>query len=505
VPSAHPDQLGVNVAPTNQTFYSETSANNVFGGYFYTHILQTDRDYTGADTVRANKCALESRVILDNNDPAFNPIAQIGIGNISIVYSGVNSPSYGTPVAYSGQVYVRQVPTPHSNEYSVMFGVIVAGTYDAPISGGNYWFFDHALHGPSGGPPGRFVGYSLVTNMYSSGGPAYGKAAAICIQTAPGIGPQNVLMKAGASPSGTPATTYPVDIGIHISGYSTGGSLDGFTNGCQLGGYGPVWIDPTLPPPLDSYGGDLGQFARGFVVKKKNAGPSVARLGAYVSEAQGEAGGTIYGLDISDANRASTYAFGNGILGVTGSIRPSAGFGNARVPLWCGSGPGTAIANTTTPSSIFAGVPTGRGSLTIPANTPRIGHRIITGIYGTYGATGTPTVTCQVKLGSTVVLQGTSGALTAFTGGNWAFDFVYQNAIDFQAVGASGKVIGLARVNFSGGGSIVLTAAGTGSVAPSQVSLDTTPALLYDIVFTWSVAATANTMQYLGGPVQLDG
>ena len=54
-------------------------------------------------------------------------------------------------------------------------------------------------------------------------------------------------------------------------------------------------------------------------------------------------------------------------------------------------------------------------------------------------------------------------------------------------------------------GNAVLIASGTIGLPPAQVSIDTTVSLLFDIIFTWSVAVAGNTIQYLGGPVLLSG
>jgi hypothetical protein len=211
---------------------------------------------------------------------------------------------------------------------------------------------------------------------------------------------------------------------------------------------------------------------------------------------QNVAASSLLGNPTGSAAAPSEITLGSNLAFVGTTLR-------GRVPMWAGSGPGTAIANTVTPSSIFAGVPTALGSLTIPANTLRVGQRIVLGLYGIYGC-ATPTVTVQVKLGSTVILQGTTPALTTTPSNNWHFDFVYQNAIDIQAIGAGGKAIGMARINFASGGTFPLVAAGNGLV-PSQVTIDTTTSLLLDILITWSVAAVGNTMNYLGGAVYLDG
>lgn len=351
--STHVDQLGLNVAPTNQTFYVETSSHSYMSGYFYTHILQTDRDYAGADTIRAGKGGIQARVILDNNDPTWNPVTPIGIGVNAIVYSGVNSPSYGTPIAFSGQVYARQVPTPHSNEYSVLFACIVAGSYDAPISGGNYWFFDNAVHGPSGGQPGILSGYSLVTNNYYNGSPQFGAAVGVCLQTAPKIGPQYALMCQGTNPANVSATTYPWDVGYFISGYSTGGTGDGYTNAVQVGGLPGPWMGTGNT----NYGGDVGQVARGVVVKAKNAGTSVARLGAMVSEGIGEGGGLVFGLDTNDANRVSVFRSASGVLELNGKLCLS----------------GEAASTTATPSNVAGKVPIYTSSGTLIGYLPVYG------------------------------------------------------------------------------------------------------------------------------------
>ena len=98
---------------------------------------------------------------------------------------------------------------------------------------------------------------------------------------------------------------------------------------------GPGW------GPADSYGGDVGQVARGVVVKAKNAGTSVARLGAMVSEGIGEGGGLVFGLDTNDANRVSSSRPASGVLELSGKLCLS----------------GEAASTTATPSNVAGKVP----------------------------------------------------------------------------------------------------------------------------------------------------
>jgi hypothetical protein len=290
--------------------------------------------------------------VIDNNDSSWNPIAVNCCGVSSIIFSGSAGPSYGTPIAFNGQVYVQQVPSTHSNEYSIFFACIIAGSYDNHVSGGNYWFFDHALHGPIG-QPGILSGYSLVTNNYYNGSPTFGAAVGVCLQTAPKIGPQYRYMCQGENAANPSATTYPWDIGYFISGYATGGTGDGYTNAIQVGGLPGPWMGTGST----DYGGDLGQVARGVVVKAKHAGTSVARLGAMVSEGIGEGGGLVFGLDTNDANRVSVFRSASGVLELNGKLCLS----------------GEAASTTATPSTVTGKVPIYTSSGTLIGYLPVYG------------------------------------------------------------------------------------------------------------------------------------
>jgi hypothetical protein len=345
--STHADQIGMNVVPTNQTLSIETSPHCNVGFYVHTHVQQTDRDYTGGDTVRSVKTGVVSWNVVDNNDPTWNPIAINCAGFESIVVSGASGPSYGTPINYIAEVFVSNVPSPHGNEYANLYATIIAGGYSNTITGGNYWTFDMALHGPIG-QPGLLAGLSYVTNNHFNGSPSSGKATAVCIQTDPHSGGQNNDFELGS----VYATTYPWDIGYFISGYSTGGTGDGYTNAVQVGGIPGTWHGSG-----QTYGGDQGQVARAVVVKANNAGTSVARLGAFVSEGIGEGGGLVFGLDTNDANRVSVFRPASGVLELNGKLCLS----------------GEAASTTATPSNVTGKVPIYTSSGTLIGYLPVYG------------------------------------------------------------------------------------------------------------------------------------
>jgi hypothetical protein len=123
------------------------------------------------------------------------------------------------------------------------------------------------------------VGLSLIAGNHYNGSPTLGAFAAAAIQ--------NIDVYGNSAENYVGATCYPVDIGLLLSGRCGGGAGDAFTNALQVGGKCSAWGGEGV------WGGDQGQVGRGVIVKAKNAGTSVARLGAFVSEGTGEAGGLV--------------------------------------------------------------------------------------------------------------------------------------------------------------------------------------------------------------------
>lgn len=326
----HADQLGANDSPdNNQGFFSSsawhapdsanlyvvTTANNITGVTIFTHIQQADRLYNGTDA-RSHKGGIYSHVDVDNNDAAYAGGSGVSYNMTCVTRVGVNGPSYGTCHGLSSAMHVYNQGSAN-NEYSPHFMIMTAGTYDQHLTiGGDFWFTDWALHGPIGTQPGLLGGISLITNNFNNGSPSLGPSYGMSLQSLFPAGGGFETHCQGEVPGGTPATTYPMDIGYHVSGVATGGTGDAFTNAVQVGGRSSAWSSP------GPWAGDQGQVGRGVVVKAKNAGTSCARLGAFVSEGIGEAGGTIYGLDANDTNRVSTYRSANGVMNILGQIIP---------------------------------------------------------------------------------------------------------------------------------------------------------------------------------------
>jgi hypothetical protein len=187
----HPDQVGVNDSPANcqgfpagTTFRNPASANlyvlttpqNTNGLNIYTHVQQTDVNYSGGSP-RTYKGPILAVCDVDNNDPTYNSYGIVGVGVFSEVRVGLNGPSYGTANGITSIVYVVNQPSGVTNEYSNWMGWQCAGTSASPLpAGGNFWFTDWATQGPSN-QPNLLVGISLVTNNFYNGSPASGPAA----------------------------------------------------------------------------------------------------------------------------------------------------------------------------------------------------------------------------------------------------------------------------------------------------------------------------------------
>jgi hypothetical protein len=99
------------------------------------------------------------------------------------------------------------------------------------------WFTDFNMHGPNV-KPGLLSGINMFMNNHYNGSPSRNTSNAIGIYTAQGEG-------GGADPSQDTETTYPIDLGLIISGYSGpigGPNTNGFNIGLQIGGGGGSWL-----------------------------------------------------------------------------------------------------------------------------------------------------------------------------------------------------------------------------------------------------------------------
>jgi hypothetical protein len=187
-------------------------------------------------------------------------------------------------------------------------------------------------------------------------------------------------------------------------------------------------------------------------------------------------------------------------------VPPSSG-GTTRAPIAMVTANTTAVANTTTPTSLFTGATIGFGSLTIPANRLVVGSSIIFVLFGDFGDTGGGTLTITVKLGSATVLTGVSGTLsTSVSGKQWVLG---SSFLGVPVGGASATIRGystltLLSTDSAGVGSIFLTTGG-GGTASTPVTIDATGTLLFDVLATWSVASAGNTIRLLGGSIWIDG
>jgi len=98
------------------------------------------------------------------------------------------------------------------------------------------WFLDANMHGPTV-QPGLFTGLDIFMNNHYNGSPSRNTSNGIGIYTKYGSG-------GGSDASQDTSQTYPIDIGLIISGSSgvaSNGANNGFNTGIQVGGFGGAW------------------------------------------------------------------------------------------------------------------------------------------------------------------------------------------------------------------------------------------------------------------------
>lgn len=138
------------------------------------------------------------------------------------------------------------------------------------------------------------------------------------------------------------------------------------------------------------------------------------------------------------------------------------------------------IADTVTETTMIDG---GDGSLVLPANFFRVGRTLRIFARGIHSSTGNPTVTIKVKLGSTVIAQGSAA------GGNGSSDG-WDLVVDLtcRSIGGSAQIMGVGYYNehHSNGAKIgILDQGATINSGSSQT---------VDLTFTWGTADVGNTI-----------
>lgn len=153
----------------------------------------------------------------------------------------------------------------------------------------------------------------------------------------------------------------------------------------------------------------------------------------------------------------------------------------AVVPLTLGTQTASATVANTTSQTTFLGTVT--GEKTVPAGGLVIGKSLRIRASGVLSSTGTPNLTIVAKLGSTTVA--TTGVV-AQTGTPSNVGWELTVDVTCRTVGASGTVFAQGCFRY---GSVFMPLAAT-----AAVTIDTTAALIVDLMATWSVADSGNTL-----------
>jgi hypothetical protein len=154
---------------------------------------------------------------------------------------------------------------------------------------------------------------------------------------------------------------------------------------------------------------------------------------------------------------------------------------------------GTALTNTTTPTSIIA--PAAR--FTIPSNWWRIGRELCIGASGrisTAGA-GPGTLTFDVRLGSVIVFNGGASPTLATSAAD--LTWVLEMMLTCRSIGAStsATILGTGKLFTAAlSATTPIQLLPTSAPAPGT-GFDSTAAAILDLFATWSVANASNSLR----------
>lgn len=159
---------------------------------------------------------------------------------------------------------------------------------------------------------------------------------------------------------------------------------------------------------------------------------------------------------------------------------------------WPNTGPGTALASSTSLTDITAAP-----QCTIPANFLTVGSTLEVEAWGKFSNTSTPTLLLGVYWGA---IAGTklaaTGATTTTTGAtNWPWRIRYVGVV--QSIGATGTILGAGTVllgtSLTAYSSIPIDAS-----AIAAVTIDTTAAKQVTVGAQWGTNSASNTITLSG-------
>ena len=207
------------------------------------------------------------------------------------------------------------------------------------------------------------------------------------------------------------------------------------------------------------------------------------------------------------------YSSGNNTFGIVtkGLVAKIGGI------VWSGLSSGSAFSNSSSQVSLISGTygpSSTAGSLTIPANSLKPGTVIRPRFFGTM-MQATPKLTMSIYLGSTLVWSVQTPALTSnATAQDWlCFSGFQCSDLLVQSIGSSGSVIGTGSAFCSNAaGASNNLSCGTATTTqtsyqgyPVSVTVNTTLSLTLDFQVQFSSVSSSNSIQFLGGYLQIDG
>jgi hypothetical protein len=154
---------------------------------------------------------------------------------------------------------------------------------------------------------------------------------------------------------------------------------------------------------------------------------------------------------------------------------------------------GTALTNTTTPTSLLAAA----AKFTIPANFLQIGRELVVRAAGRISTAGSSpgTFTFDVRFGSVIAFNGGASGTLAVSASN--LTWIFESVLTCRSIGASTSATML--------GSGTLISAALSATTPIQLlpasspaagtGFDSTAAFVVDVFGTWSVANASNSIR----------